>query len=132
MSLCYLGIIALLSLMPSKDVPDVQLFNGFDKLVHACMYFGLTILACWTFHAEIKRIRIFYIVLFCASWGLLMEISQLEMSLGRAFEWMDELSNSIGALIGALVFACFAGVYQGKRGGKGAMEGRRENGKMRR
>ena len=94
--------------MPSDDVPDVELFAGFDKLVHSCMYFGLTILACWTFHVEDKRIRIVYIVLFSIAWGLLMEFSQLEMKMGRAFEWTDELSNSIGAIVGAVVYALVA------------------------
>ena len=112
LSLLYLGIIAGLSLMPSDDVPDMRLFAGFDKLVHACMYFGLTVLACWTFHAEEKRIRIIYIVLFSVTWGLLMEFSQLEMMMGRAFEWMDELSNTIGAILGASVYAWIAGIYR--------------------
>ncbi len=107
-SLIYLGIIAGLSLMPADDVPDVQLFAGFDKLVHACMYFGLTILACWTLHSEEKQIRILYIVLFSVSWGLLMEFSQLEMLMGRAFEWTDELANSVGTLLGAGVYAWIA------------------------
>ena len=112
LSLLYLGIVAGLSLMPSDDVPDVQLFAGFDKLVHACMYFGLTILACWTFHAEEKRIKIFYLVLFSVAWGFMMELSQLEMKIGRAFEWTDELSNSIGALLGAIVYAWIALTYK--------------------
>ena len=111
-SLLYLGIVALLSLIPSDKVPDLNTFAGFDKMVHACMYFGLTILVCWTFHAEAKRMRILYIVLFCAGWGLLMELSQLEMSLGRAFEWLDELSNSAGAVLGAGVYLWMAGVYR--------------------
>jgi VanZ family protein len=112
LSLLYLGIVAGLSLMPPDDVPDVHLFEGFDKLVHACMYFGLTILACWTFYAEEKKIMIFYIVMFSIGWGLLMEFSQLEMMIGRAFEWTDELSNSIGALLGAAVYTWIAGAFR--------------------
>jgi len=111
LSLLYLGLIAMLSLLPSKDLPDLQPFAAFDKVVHACMYFGLTILACWTIHAEEKRIRIFFIVLFAICWGLLMEFSQLEMMVGRAFEWTDELSNSFGALLGAVVYAWIAGSH---------------------
>ncbi|MEI8366493.1 MAG: VanZ family protein [Parachlamydiaceae bacterium] len=110
-SLMYLGIVAGLSLMPSDDMPEIQLFDGFDKLVHGCMYFGLTILACWTFHAEKKRSRIIYIVMFSILWGLLMEVSQLEMMLGRAFDLKDELSNSIGALLGATFYLIIARIY---------------------
>jgi hypothetical protein len=45
-----------------------------------------------------------------------MEFSQLEMHAGRAFEWKDEMSNGIGALLGALAYALVAGVYR-KGGG---------------
>lgn len=117
LSLLYLAIVAKLSLMAPEEIPDIELFPGFDKVAHGCMYFGLTILSCWTFHAEERRIWIFYIVLFAIGWGLLMEFSQLEMHAGRAFEWKDELSNASGALLGAFVYALFAGVYR-KRGGR--------------
>ncbi len=126
LSLLYLSVIAGLSLIPSDDVPDLPVFQGFDKLVHACMYFGLTILACWTFHSEEKQIRILYIVLFSITWGLLMEFSQLEMMMGRAFEWKDELSNSIGTLLGAAVYAGIAGVFR-KEGETSVRRGENEN-----
>lgn len=114
LSLLYLAIIAKLSLMAPDEIPDMELFPGFDKLVHGCMYFGLTILSCWTFRAEKRRIRIFYVVLFAGIWGLTMEFLQLEMEAGRAFEWKDEVSNGIGALLGAGVYAWVAGFYRKK------------------
>ena len=104
LSLIYLGIIVFLSLMPSDDLPQIELFNGFDKLVHFCMYFGFTWLLCWTLHAESKPKLDYYIIIFTIGWGLLMEIFQLEMHLGRAFEWFDVLANGIGALTGAVIF----------------------------
>ena len=113
-SLIYLGIVAKLSVMPPSNLPDWKLFPGFDKLVHGCMYFGLTILACWTFHTEENRKWILYIVLFAISWGMLMEITQIEMMAGRSFEWTDELSNSIGALIGAGFYGWIAGAFRRK------------------
>ena len=60
--------------------------------------------------------RILYIVIFSAAFGFMMEISQLEMHAGRAFEWTDELSNAIGAILGAGVYVWIAGVYRKKRG----------------
>jgi VanZ family protein len=114
-SILYLSVVAGLSLMPSEDVPQIEMFPGFDKVVHGCMYFGLAVLACWTLHAEIKRIRIVYVVLFSISWGLLMEISQLEMMLGRAFEWKDELANSVGSLLGATAYLLIVRLYQSQR-----------------
>ncbi|MEI7423326.1 MAG: VanZ family protein [Prolixibacteraceae bacterium] len=114
-SILYLSVVAGLSLMPSDDVPQIEMFPGFDKVVHGCMYLGLTVLACWTLHAEIKRIKIVYVVLFSISWGLLMEISQLEMMLGRAFEWKDELANSVGSLLGAVIYLLIVRLYQSQR-----------------
>jgi len=117
LSLLYLAIVARLSLMAQEDIPDLELFPGFDKLVHGLMYFGLTILACWSFHAEKQRSYIVYILLFAIAWGLLMEVAQLQMQAGRAFEWKDELSNSIGALLGAFIYAFFTGIYRKGQGG---------------
>ena len=34
LSLIYIGIIIVLSLMPAEDVPQISLFEGIDKLVH--------------------------------------------------------------------------------------------------
>lgn len=112
----YLSVVAGLSLMPSDDVPNFEMFPGFDKVVHGCMYFGLTVLVCWALHAEDKRIRIIYIVLFSILWGLLMEISQLEMMLGRAFEWKDEMANSVGTLLGAATYLMIARIYRSQSG----------------
>ena len=111
-ALLYLSIVAKLSLMPSNQLPELNPFDGFDKVVHGCMYFGLTVLACWTFQAEVKRNWILYIVVFAIFWGLLMEFSQLEMKAGRAFEWTDELANSVGALLGASIYVWIAGKYR--------------------
>ena len=104
LTLAYLTIVALLSVMPSSAVPSLQLFPGFDKLVHIGMYFGLSVLACWTLHAEEHRKRILMVVLFAILWGLLMEVAQLAMHAGRAFEWKDEFSNGAGAVVGAAAY----------------------------
>jgi VanZ family protein len=101
----------ILSFVPSRLIPEWDLFPGFDKLVHVCMYFGLTFLASWTLHAEENRKRILYIAFLAISWGMLMEICQLIMQDGRNFEWMDELSNSIGAIIGATLYFGISKLY---------------------
>lgn len=113
-SLVYICILAKLSIMPPDDIPDWELFPGFDKLVHGSMYSGLTILACWTFHTDKNRSWIIYIVLFAISWGMLMEFTQQVMMAGRGFEWTDQLANSIGALIGASLYAWIAGAFRRK------------------
>jgi VanZ family protein len=116
-SLLYLAVVLVLTFLPSKSIPQWDLFPGFDKLVHVCMYFGVTIMASWTFHAEEKLKRIIYIVLLATLWGLLMEFMQLFMDAGRAFEWMDELSNSAGVVTGAVLYA-WMGIHQARIAGK--------------
>jgi VanZ family protein len=118
LSLLYLGIVAMLSLIASDEVPKIEVFKGFDKLVHFCLYFGLTMLASWTFNAELKRSRIIYIILLSATFGMLMEVVQLEMQLGRSFEWTDELSNIFGSLLGAFVYKLIADFHRKEEGKK--------------
>lgn len=104
LTVVYLGILITLSLMPSEDVPDVSLFEGFDKFVHVCLYSGFAWLLCWSLYAE--KQRYYYYLIFFLSFilGLLMEIFQYLMHFGRAFEWIDSISNTSGALIGILVY----------------------------
>ncbi len=106
-SLAYLSLVVYLELMPASFVPEFR-FPGTDKVIHACMYFGLTFLVCWTFHAEKNHYRVFLIVLIAVTWGILMEIVQFEMKYGRSFEWIDILSNSLGALMSAMLFYLFS------------------------
>lgn len=108
LSLIYLTIVAFLSLLPPNDLPDIPLFPGADKIVHTCMYLGLAWLACWSMHAEVKWKWYYIIILFSISWGIMMEIFQFLMHLGRSFEFYDIVSNSIGTLIGVLIYILMA------------------------
>jgi VanZ family protein len=101
----YLLVIALLSLLPSYDIPDISLFPGADKLVHICMYLGLAFLACWVH--DIGHHRIWFIYLLLAGvfmYGVLMEILQRTMHNGRDFDFKDLLANLTGAIIGLLIY----------------------------
>jgi VanZ family protein len=108
LSLVYLGCIAFLSLLPPDEFPEIPLFPGADKIVHACMYLGLTWLACWSMHAEIRRKWYYLIILFSVGWGVIMEIFQLWMHLGRSFDFWDIFGNSIGTFIGAVIYLLMA------------------------
>lgn len=103
-SIIYLGIIALLSLLPPNDLPQIQLFEGVDKIIHILMYAGLAWLVCWMVYAEKKQTRYYLTVLLSISWGIVMELCQLKMPHGRSFELNDILSNCLGTLFGIFIY----------------------------
>ena len=100
----YVGCVAALSLLPMQDLPQVPMFHGEDKVVHFIMYFGFSILFCWTLKTELNFSKLFFVILVTVSWGILMEYLQLDMHIGRSFSWYDELANSIGSVFGILVY----------------------------
>jgi VanZ family protein len=100
----YVGCVVALSLLPMQDLPQVPMFRGEDKLIHFTMYFGFSILFCWTLKTELNFTRLFYVIMVTIGWGVLMEYMQLDMHMGRSFSWYDELANSIGVGFGILVY----------------------------
>lgn len=104
----YLAIVAYLSLMPSRNIPDIPLFHGADKLVHICMYLGLSFLACWIYVADRHQLRFMYSLLAAVfMYGVLMEILQRTMRNGRSFDFKDMVANLVGAIIGVLIYRYF-------------------------
>ncbi|MEZ4910538.1 MAG: VanZ family protein [Saprospiraceae bacterium] len=75
---------------------------GFDKLGHFVFYTVLTLSWLMTFK-EKKQIR-YVIIGSIISFGILIEILQLKMGVGRAFEYFDMLANIIGTLCGIVIF----------------------------
>ena len=100
----YVGCIAALSLLPPQDLPHIELFYGADKLIHLSMYLVFSMLACWSLKAEENTVRILWIILITAGWGIFMEFMQLEMHAGRSFSWYDEMANAIGVLTGISIY----------------------------
>ena len=102
--LIYAGCIAALSLLPPRDLPQVPLFNGADKVIHFMMYFLFSILFCWALKTELNYPGLFFIISVTVGWGILMEYLQLDMHIGRSFSWYDILANSLGVLSGITVY----------------------------
>jgi len=100
----YVGCVAALSLLPMQDLPQIPMFRGEDKLIHFTMYFGFSILFCWTLKVELNYSKLFFVILVTIGWGVLMEYLQLDMHVGRSFSWYDELANSIGVGCGILAY----------------------------
>ena len=104
LSIIYLSIIVLLSLLPANNFPQIQLFVGADKVIHVLMYTGLSWMVCWTKQPEIKPVFYYLIALFSISWGVIMELFQLSMRLGRSFDYFDILGNTIGIILGLFIY----------------------------
>ena len=84
------------------DAP--QLFPGADKLVHGIMFGFFAGMMLFDFQRRNKWE--FIIFPFCMLFGLisdivgiLIEIAQLKMDMGRGFEYADIISDCVGSLV---------------------------------
>lgn len=108
-------IILWLTLMPDplgEDAPS--LFPGADKLVHAVMFGFLTTMIMldrqrrdnWR---ELGGNFIIASALVSALFGILIEVLQLEMDMGRGFEVADMVADAVGSFLCALGWKMFQG-----------------------
>ena len=100
-------IVALLVFMPGKEVPNVSWFSipHFDKIVHAGMFGGITLLFCLPYFTapyslKYKLNQVTRIALAAIVWGIAVEFIQKYFVAGRSFEWIDWAADSAGVLIG--------------------------------
>jgi VanZ family protein len=95
--------ILYLSVSPLKQAPQIEI-PGIDKLVHVGMYLWLTIFlysllqkqGVWSFGK--KRSWLLAIV-FSIAYGGMLEVVQEVFTQFRSGDWLDFLSNSLGALM---------------------------------
>jgi VanZ family protein len=99
-------VVGILTLMPGRDVPQVGWleFKNFDKLVHAALFGGLTLLFCLPFFrsrlSPRQKLNYFIrIALASIIWGITVEIIQKYFIPGRNFDLRDWAADSLGALI---------------------------------
>lgn len=104
----YLIIITLLSLWPANGLPDIALFPQADKLVHCCMYAGFTFLVLWAWPEKFTGNKQFLPLLAVILWGFSMEVMQGITNLGRSFDLLDELADSLGFFPGWIAWRLFA------------------------
>ena len=102
----YLALITALSLLPSRDFSGIEAPPGADKLVHAGMYAGFVILSAWA-RWERGPARMRWLALMAVAafgYGMLMELAQGAMAMGRECSATDMLANAVGAALGALAW----------------------------
>lgn len=98
----YLFAIALVSLIPSGELPYVQLFPYSDKLIHCGMYAGLTFLIFWNWPDLFIHKRAIIPMIVVMVLGFSMEVSQSLFDMGRTFDLWDQFSNMLGFFPGML------------------------------
>jgi VanZ family protein len=108
-ALFFTAIVALLSLLPSKEMQTIAWFNipNFDKMVHLGMYFILAMLFVYSLENSQHHIdlRIAVIVfLMGILYGGLLEILQYLMHAGRSADWIDFSADCIGSLAGIIFY----------------------------
>ena len=93
--------------------PPVHLFSWFDKLVHFCMYAGISTLA-WTEYGRRHHTAeacpvLLGAVLAPVLMGGLVELAQAYLTTYRSGDWCDFLANALGVLAAsALCTAVYA------------------------
>ncbi len=98
----YAGVVTWLMLTPSPPglvIKALDLFPQVDKVLHFLVYGVLALLLRWalTVHHQL-RAGFTTVVLGAVAYGLFMECLQaLLVAYARSFEWMDIVSNSLGA-----------------------------------
>ena len=104
----YLVLITLLSLLPSRDLPDIKLFMHADKVIHVCMYAGFTFLLLWAWPQKFTGGRQLLPLLAIIILGFSLEAIQELGHYGRTFKLSDELANILGFLPGWAFWKIFS------------------------
>lgn len=98
-------IVAILVFMPGDDVPDVGFnFMQIDKLVHICMFGGLTYLFSIPYlksgiSLRKKKKSFLIISILFIAWGLGVEFIQKYFAYHRSFDLLDWAADTIGVTI---------------------------------
>lgn len=100
-------LIALLSLLPSNNLPYSDLFSVrfLDKIIHLCMYlvFGFVLLTESRCYSECFRFH-FKLILIVFAMSALIELLQETVIATRSAEWFDLLANLTGLITGYFIF----------------------------
>ena len=106
-ALIWAGIIAFMSLLPHKKLPD-SILTFSDKFMHAAIYWMLTLLFLFAFSLNTKTIikSKSYIVFGTISFlfGVLIEFLQAYLSTNRSADWKDVVANCIGIFLAITTF----------------------------
>lgn len=86
-----------------------SLFPGADKIAHGIMFGGLVsmLMLDWQRKHQWERVsnkRAIIYAFYVSIFGIMIEIAQYNMGLGRGFEYGDILADTIGAFLFAWIY----------------------------
>ncbi len=101
-------LIFVLCSTPGQYIPTTNWLEllSFDKFVHASIFFVLTCLWLVYFFRsnKLSTTGISIIILFCISYGGLLEVMQAKIFSHRSGDWLDFIANSFGCFMGLWFF----------------------------
>ena len=101
-------IVTILTLLPGKDLPDVQIVN-FDKFAHVGVFFLLSLLySRWKLYGKGLNVSLPLIVVVIILYGGLIEILQGTFYTDRYADIYDFIANGVGAILGGIIYPLLA------------------------
>lgn len=107
----YWAILTYMLLKPAHLTEEAwYAFNGADKIVHIAIFalFGAL------FRLSFSKMSISLYCIITIAYGILTEVLQGVMNVGRSMEFLDLLADALGLGIGYLFAERFLGKYLGK------------------
>lgn len=105
--LAWAALVLVLTLTPSEDMPVVPPWQliSFDTAAHAGVFVVLAALLVFSARRQtrwplLRRHAYTVLLLGCVAFGLLIELLQMTMNLGRHGEWSDAISDALGTALG--------------------------------
>lgn len=92
--------------LPGRDLPSVDLFDQFDKVVH--FTFFIIFFVFWYFSPTTFYKKSFIWILIAGLTGFAIEFYQLNFVAGRSFDIWDGIADTFGALAG---YFCIHFIY---------------------
>jgi len=112
-------LVLVLICLPGDDIPQIEEldFVNFDKLVHAGLFGGIVFFFAMAYNkaalTQKQKVAIFFkLTIATVIWGITTELIQKYLVVGRQFDLLDWLADSIGAVVSFFVSRLF---FAGKK-----------------
>ena len=98
-------LITYASVTPSNGIPDFQLFQHADKVIHFLMYLGFSFLLIPSILKKANYLRSYLLSITLSVFiGGSFELIQKFITIDRSASWLDFLANNIGAIVGIFLY----------------------------